>query len=75
MALIPQPPQGTTPYTPPTPEQIEYKAKYDKWSDQAALRIVVGDCLLAENFAATKAWILAWPIATALYQSPYSARY
>lgn len=45
------------------------------FSDDAALRLVVMDAQRAENFEATKQWVMQWNTASALYQSPFAARY
>lgn len=46
-----------------------------KWEDDAALRLVVQDTIKAENFENQKQWIMSWPVATTLYQSPIAPRY
>jgi hypothetical protein len=45
------------------------------WDDDSALQIVCQDALRAENFEGTKQWVMQWPTAATLYQSPFSARY
>ncbi len=59
---------------------IDYEAaaralRTGQWGDDAALQMVIQDTITAENFEATKQWVLSWPVATALYQSPFTARY
>lgn len=46
-----------------------------QWEDDPALKLVVQDTIRAENFEATKQWVMQWPTATSLYQSPFTARY
>src|SRR5258707_15843758 len=45
------------------------------WDDAAALQMVIQDAERAEAFESTKQWVMQWPTATALYQSPFTARY
>lgn len=46
-----------------------------QWSDDSVLQIIVQDSIRAENYEATKQWVMSWPVATALYQSPFTSRY
>lgn len=46
-----------------------------EWGEDSALRIVVQDTIRAENFANQKSWVMSWPVASTLYQSPYTPRY
>jgi hypothetical protein len=46
-----------------------------QWGDDPALKLVIQDSLRAENFASTKQWVMQWPSATALYQSPFAQSY
>jgi hypothetical protein len=46
-----------------------------EWDDASALKIVVQDAQRAENFELTKQWVMAWPQAAVLYQSPYMSKY
>jgi hypothetical protein len=73
VAILPQPKRDV--YAQIRPEDAKEALRTGKWSDDAALSIVVNDTLKAENFEIQKAWILAWPVAATLYQSPYSPRY
>ena len=45
------------------------------WGDEAALKLVVQDTIRAESYESSKQWIAGWNQGSALYQSPYSARY
>src|SRR5207245_1886797 len=45
------------------------------WDDAVALKLVTQDAIRAENFEAAKQWVMQWPTAVVLYQSPFAARY
>jgi len=62
-------------HAPITPEEATAVIANNIWGNDPALKLVVQDALRAENFASTKAWVMQWPSATTLYQSPYTAQY
>lgn len=45
------------------------------WQDDPALALTIQDADRAEDYASTKAWVLGFTNAIALYQSPYTPRY
>src|SRR5437762_439109 len=45
------------------------------WGDEAALRLVIQDAERAEAFENAKQWVMQWPTASTLYQSPVVPRY
>jgi hypothetical protein len=45
------------------------------WADDSALQMVCQDALRAENYEGSKQWVMQWPTAATLYQSPFAARY
>lgn len=73
MALIPQP--AANPNLPLDHNEVKKAVATGDWSDEEVLKIVVQDAIRAENYESTKQWVLMWPTASALYQSPYTARY
>lgn len=60
---------------PLTLDDAQHALSTGLWGDDPALQMVIQDALRAENFEATKQWVMAWPTATALYQSPFTARF
>jgi hypothetical protein len=62
-------------HAPITPEEATAVIANNIWGNDPALKLVVQDALRAENFASTKSWVMQWPSATTLYQSPYTAQY
>jgi len=73
MSLIPK-----TVYDPNLPinqEEAQHAVNTGTYEDDPALRLVVMDTIRAENFSATKAWLLFHPQASILYQSPFTPRY
>lgn len=63
-------------YAPLLPEEAQEALSNDgQFEDDPALRLVVQDAVRAENHAVSKAWVMAWPQASILYQSPYTAKY
>lgn len=56
-------------------EEAKHVIATGKYSDDAALRLVVADATRAENYESTKQWVMGWAVAAALYQSPFTARY
>jgi hypothetical protein len=72
MALLPEPKQQ---HEPISQEQAQKALSTGKWDEQAALQLVIKDADKAENFEATKQWIMGWTTATTLYQSPQVTRY
>jgi len=73
MAILEKPAQDV--HAPITPEEARKALRVGKWTDASALNLVIQDCLRAENFESTKMWVMQWPTATTLYQSPFTARY
>lgn len=73
MALLEKPEVGV--YSPLSPEKVRKTARTGIWDNDEAIKLVVQDAIRAENFEATKQWVLAWPTASALYQSPFTARF
>jgi hypothetical protein len=71
--LLEQP--GINTHAPITPDEAKAVLSEKTWGDDPALKLVIQDALRAENFASTKAWVMQWPSATTLYQSPYTAQY
>jgi len=71
--LLEQPPVNT--HAPITPDEAKAVLAAKVWGDDPALKLVIQDALRAENFASTKAWVMQWPSAATLYQSPYTAQY
>lgn len=61
--------------TPITADEAKAALATGLWGDDPALKLVVQDALRAENYASSKAWVMQWPTASALYQSPYTAQY
>lgn len=57
------------------PEAAVKAMKTGLWDDATALRIVIQDTIRAETFEGTKQWVMQWPTATTIYQSPFSAKY
>lgn len=73
MATIPSPPVDVHGAI---PEPAAKKAMATGlWDNPEVLKIVIQDAERAENFEATKSWVMQWPTATVLYQSPFAARY
>jgi len=62
-------------HAPITPDEARKALAEQMWGSDPALKLVVQDAIRAENFASTKAWVMQWPSATTLYQSPYTAQY
>lgn len=62
-------------HAPITPDEARAALAEQMWAEDPALKLVVQDALRAENFASTKAWVMQWPSASTLYQSPYTAQY
>jgi hypothetical protein len=73
LALLEKPPVDL--YGPLNPEAAKEALVTGKWGDQSALQMVVQDAVRAENFEAQKQWVMQWPTASTLYQSPFAARY
>jgi hypothetical protein len=73
VALLDQP--AIDIHGPITPEEARAALVKQMWADDPALKLVVQDALRAENFASSKAWVMQWPSATTLYQSPYTSQY
>jgi hypothetical protein len=57
------------------PEAALHALHTGLWEDSSALQMVVQDTIRAENYEGSKQWVMQWPTAATLYQSPYSARY
>lgn len=72
MALLEQP---IDPYRPLTPDEGKHVLATGLWEEDPALRLVLQDVLRAENFESMKQWVMQWPQATALYQSPMGRAY
>lgn len=72
MAQLPVP---ATAHMPISPDEAKHVLETGVWAEDPALKLVIADTIRAENYAATKSWIMQWPQATALYQSPYIPRY
>lgn len=62
-------------YAPLKPEAAVEALHSGLWDDDSALQIVVQDAVRAENYEAMKQWVMQWPTASTLYQSPFAARY
>lgn len=63
-------------HMPITPEEAKKALSNDGiFSDDAAIKLVIQDTLRAENFESQKSWVLHWPSASILYQSPFTSRY
>lgn len=62
-------------HAPLQPEAAKQALATGLWNETSALQMVVQDSIRAENYEATKQWVMQWPTATALYQSPFTARY
>src|SRR5581483_8603935 len=62
-------------WAPLDPEVVRRIARTRRWLNPEALQLVVQDANRAEAFENTKQWVMQWPTATALYQSPFTARY
>lgn len=71
--ILDQPSVNT--HAPITPDEAKAVLADQIWGNDPALKLVVQDALRAENFASTKAWVMQWPAASTLYQSPYTAQY
>lgn len=54
-------------HKPIEPKEAKHVIATGVWDDNAALKLVIADTNRAENFESTKAWVMAWPQATALY--------
>lgn len=65
----------TTAHMPITQDEAKAALSTGRWSDEAALKIVLADCVRAENYANTKTWISFANTASQYYQSPPTARY
>jgi hypothetical protein len=72
MSLLPQPDKQ---FEPITKEQAKETQRTGAWSYEAGLQLVLKDTDRAENWEATKQWIMGWTIASTLYQSPQVTRY
>lgn len=68
-------PQGIDPNAPIKLEDAKQAMSTGVWPDDAAVQLVVQDCIRAESYEATKAWVAGWQVASLLYQSPFTARY
>lgn len=73
MALLDQPSVQT--HAPITEAEAKQALSTGYWSDDPALKLVIQDSERAENFESTKQFVMGWPSATALYQSPFTSRY
>jgi hypothetical protein len=73
VAIIPQP--GFEAQGPITPDEAKHVLRTGLWEDDPALKLVIQDAIRAENFEASKMWVMQWPTATSLYQSPYASRF
>ena len=73
MALLEKPPVEV--HKPLTLDDAKRALRVGKWTDPAAIQLVVQDTVRAENYEGTKQWVMQWPTATTLYQSPFTARY
>ena len=73
MAQLPVP--NTNKQAPISPEAAKKALVTGVCENDAALQLVVQDAVRAENFEATKQWVMQWPTAGILYQSPYTANY
>ncbi|MCU1301715.1 MAG: hypothetical protein JWQ87_1999 [Candidatus Sulfotelmatobacter sp.] len=73
MAIIPTPPSDVR--GPIRPEAAKKALATGKWDDPSVLQLVIQDTERAENFESTKQWVLNWPTASLLFQSPYAAKY
>lgn len=62
-------------YAPIRPEAAIEALHSGLWDDNTALQIVVQDAVRAENYEGMKQWVMQWPTASTLYQSPFAARY
>jgi hypothetical protein len=66
---------GIDAYGPITPDEAKHVLSTGLWQDDPALKIVIQDTIRAEQFEASKQFVLGWISANTLYQSPYTARY
>jgi hypothetical protein len=73
VALLDQP--STDVHAPITLEEAQAAMAEKVWAEDPALKLVIQDAIRAENFASSKSWVMQWPSATTLYQSPYTAQY
>jgi hypothetical protein len=73
MALLEQP--TTNVHSPITAEEAKKFLSTGEWGEDPALKLVLQDAVRAENFASSKQWVMQWPSAVTLYQSPYNAQY
>src|SRR5947209_13508358 len=73
MALLERPTVNAQ--APIQPEAAQEVLRTGVWGDDAALQLVVQDAIRAENFEAQKQWVMQWPTAVTLFQSPIAARY
>src|SRR6185312_10304147 len=55
--------------------EAQHALRTGLWEEDPALRLVVGDATRAENYELSKQWVMQWPTALGLYQSPYAPRY
>lgn len=60
---------------PLAPEAALHALNTGLWDDDSALQMVVQDAIRAENYEGSKQWVMQWPTAATLYQSPFAARY
>jgi hypothetical protein len=72
MALLPQPPGIQQPVQFQDAKKV---LSTGVWDDRTALNIVLKDADRAENFEATKSWVLGWTTAGTLYQAPVVTRF
>jgi hypothetical protein len=73
MALLDKP--AVDVQRPIDPEAALHALNTGLWEDTSALQLVVQDAIRAENYEGSKQWVMQWPTAATLYQSPFSARY
>lgn len=73
MALLEKP--AVDVQRPLDPEAALHALRTGLWEDASALQMVVQDTIRAENYEGSKQWVMQWPTAATLYQSPFAARY
>ena len=73
MALLPQPSSEAN--RPLELKDALHVLATGTYADDPALHLVVADAIRAETAEQAKAWVMAWPQSSILYQSPVSTKY
>src|SRR6266481_4386550 len=73
MALLPRP--SFEAYGPISADEAKHVLKTGLYEDAPGLKLVLQDCIRAENFESSKSWVLSWISSNTLYQAPFTARY